>query len=81
MVDLRDVQTGLVVGRISEAQLRLLVDALEEEREHDRDYYLDAATLDLLAERGADAELLAVLRQAMTGRASLEVEWSRRERA
>ena len=79
MVELRDVQTGLVAARITEAQLRFLVDQLEEEGEYDRDYYLDAATLELLAECGADAALLDALRSALGGRASVELEWSRRD--
>jgi hypothetical protein len=79
MIDLRDVQTGLVVGRIGDAQLQFLIDELEEEQRYDRDYFLDAATVELLAERGADPELLATLRHALAGRASIEVEWSRRE--
>ena len=78
MVELRDVQTGLVAARITEAQLRFLVEQLEEESEYDRDYYVDAATLDLLAERGADAELVEALRSALQGRECVELEWSRR---
>ncbi|HEY0971807.1 MAG TPA: hypothetical protein VGE02_12635 [Gemmatimonadales bacterium] len=80
MIDFRDVQTGLVVGRISEEQLRFIVDQLEEEWQYDRDYYLDEATVAHLAGQGADDALLATLRQALRGRKSIEVEWSRRDR-
>ena len=79
MVELRDVQTGLVAARITEEQLRFLVDQLEEEGEYDRDYYVDAATLDLLEARGADGELIAALRAALHGRECIELEWSRRD--
>jgi hypothetical protein len=78
MVELRDVQTGLVAARITEAQLAFLVEQLEEEGEYDRDYYVDAGTLDLLAARGADDELLDALRGALGRRACVELEWSRR---
>lgn len=77
MVDLRDVQTGLVVGRIREEDLQFMIDQLEEERRYDRDYYLDGATIDHLAECGADAALVEALRRAMDGRSSIEVEWER----
>ena len=74
MIDLRDVHTGLVVGRISEEQLQFIVDQLEEERPHDRDYHLDEATDALLAEQGADEQLLATLRHALAGRTSIDVD-------
>lgn len=80
MVELRDVQTGLVLARISEEQLRFLIDELEEESAYDRDYFLDEPTLQHLTERGADPELLHALRMALRGRNAVELEWSRRER-
>ena len=80
MVDLRDVQTGLVMARITEEQLQLMIDTLEEEHRHDRDYHLDAGTLDHLASHGADDELLDALRRALDGRTEIELEWARRDR-
>ena len=78
MVELRDVQTGLVAASITEAQLQFLVDQLEEENEYDRDYYVDAATLEMLEERGAEPALLDTLRNALGQRRCIELEWSRR---
>ena len=77
MIDLRDVQTGLVVGRIREEDLQFMIDQLEEEARYDRDYYLDAPTIAHLAEHGASPELVETLRRAMDGRRSIEVEWER----
>jgi hypothetical protein len=69
------VETGRSLGEIGEAQLRQLFDLLEEESEADRDYWIDEATLELLAERGADPALVARLRDALAGREGFDVAW------
>jgi len=76
MIQLRDKETGAFVGTITEAQLQFLMDQLEEESTEDKDYYINQATLDLFEERGADADLLALLRQALGTREDIEIEWS-----
>ena len=76
MIQLRDKETGAFIGTITEAQLQLLIDQLEEESAEDRDYYINQATLDLFEQRGADADLLALLRQALGTREDMEIEWS-----
>ena len=76
MIQLRDKETGAFVGTITEAQLQFLIDQLEEESTEDKDYYINQATLDLFEERGADADLLALLRQALDAREDIEIEWS-----
>ncbi|HMQ30649.1 MAG TPA: glycosyltransferase [Chloroflexaceae bacterium] len=67
--------TGVLVGTISLAQLQFLVDQLEEEGEDDDTYYVDGPTLDYLAERGADDDLLATLREAVAGRGQSEIRF------
>ena len=47
MVELRDKETGRILGSISDEQLQFLIDQLEEESETDTDYYIDAATLSM----------------------------------
>ncbi len=69
--------TGVMVGSISAEQLQFLIDQLEEERENDDTYYLDAPTLDYLAERGADPALLALLREIVEGRGQSEIRFVR----
>lgn len=76
-VILTDSGTGRIVGRISDDQLQFLVDELEEESSDDRDYYIDAATIDLLAGAGADADLLDLLKRATAGREGVELSWAR----
>jgi processive 1,2-diacylglycerol beta-glucosyltransferase len=79
MIELRDKETGLVIGSITEEQLQFMIDQLEEESDADADYYLDSATLDLFAEKGSDPQLLTLLREALGEREGMEVEWSRKE--
>jgi processive 1,2-diacylglycerol beta-glucosyltransferase len=65
------------LGTITNAQLQFLIDQLEEESTDDTDYYIDRATLDLFEEAGAEANLLALLRQALGTREGIEIVWSR----
>jgi hypothetical protein len=74
-IELYEVETGRSLGEIEEPQLRQLLDLLEEESEADRDYWIDEATLDLLAERGADPALVGRLRDALGAREGLDVGW------
>jgi processive 1,2-diacylglycerol beta-glucosyltransferase len=78
MIHLQDKDTGAAIGTISEEQLQYLVDQLEEESRDDQDYYINAATLDLFEERGADKMLVTLLRTALGGRTEMEIRWSRR---
>lgn len=75
-VTLMDTGNGKLVGRITDTQLQFLVDELEEESSADRDYYIDAATIDVLAGAGADADLIDVLRRAIASRDGVELRWT-----
>ena len=77
MIQLHEKETGVFVGTITDAQLQFLIDQLEEESADDMDYYIDHATLDLFEAAGAEAELLALLRQALGTREGIEIVWSR----
>ena len=79
MVHIFDKQTGSALGTISDDQLQFLADHLEEEGREDDDYYLNGTTVDFLQGEGADAELLAILRQALGGREEAEIRWERSE--
>ncbi|HLH22465.1 MAG TPA: galactosyldiacylglycerol synthase [Chloroflexota bacterium] len=68
--------TGQPIANISEEQLQTLVDLLEEEDADDRDYYVDGAVLDYLADRGADPALLSLLRSVLPPGGGVEVEWT-----
>lgn len=73
---LHDAERGTLIGRINEAQLAMLLDHLEQESEDDRTYYVDAATVDMLAGAGADEVLIDLLKGALGGREGMEVQWS-----
>lgn len=73
---LHDAERGTFIGRISEAQLDTLVEHLEQESGQDRSYYIDAATIDMLAAAGADETLVTLLRGALAGGEGVEVRWS-----
>ena len=49
MIDLFNGDTNAMIGSITENELKTLQDALEEESADDHDYFIDPATVDLLA--------------------------------
>jgi hypothetical protein len=77
MIQLYDAEDENLLGEISEAQLKLMMDALEEESATDQDYYLTAQTIDMLEDEGADEELVELLREALAGREGMDVRWAR----
>jgi hypothetical protein len=77
MIQLYDAEEGGPIGAISEAQLQQLVDSLEEESSTDQDYYITSATIDMLEDDAADAELLRILREALGAREGMDIRWAR----
>ena len=75
MIDIRDKESGLVIGSVTEKQLRFLTDQMEEESRDDTDYYISRDTLEVFEEQGIDRELLALLRSALGNREEMEIEW------
>ena len=53
MIQVYDKNTGVMLGTITQEQLKFLVAQLEEESTTDQDYYIDAATIEMLVERQA----------------------------
>ena len=79
MIDLYNETTGELLGSITEADLKVLVDALEEESTKDQDYYIDRATFDLIADGRASDHLVALLRDALASADGVDIRWERRE--
>ncbi len=77
MIQLFNNDTNAFIGEISDDQLQFLIDELVEEDPEDTNYYLNEATLDLLAEDGAPAEVIALLRGALDENGEVEVRWAR----
>ena len=63
MIDLYNDATGERLGVLTEADLKVLADALEEESSEDRNYYIDAATIDVIADGRATEHLVGLLRR------------------
>jgi hypothetical protein len=77
MIRLYEKDTKNFLGTITETQLQFLIDQFEEESTEDTDYYINQDTLDLIADAGADADLLTLLRQALGTRADIEIQWTK----
>ncbi|MDH3217558.1 MAG: galactosyldiacylglycerol synthase [Candidatus Krumholzibacteria bacterium] len=77
MIQLRDKETGSLLGSITEEDLQFLIDQLVEESKEDKDYYVNRATIDMLKKRGGDDTLLELLTRALGDREEMEVEWKR----
>ena len=77
MIKLHDCESGALLGTITEEQLKVLVEQLEEESPEDRDYYIDADTIEMFEEAGVDAGLVDVLKRALNGRADMDIRWTR----
>ena len=77
MIQLFEVEGGNQIGEITEEQLQSLVASLEEESSRDQDYYLTAATIDMIEEDGADTGLVSLLRAALRGRDGMDIRWVR----
>ena len=72
---LKEKETGTVIGEISDEQLQLLIDHLEEESSTDQDYYINQTTIEMLKDAGADTSLVEMLSKALHNREGIEIEW------
>jgi hypothetical protein len=78
-IDLYNADTDVLLGEITEQDLKVLVDALEEESSEDQDYYITPDTLDVIGENGqATDHLLGLLRKALGTSEGVEVRWQKR---
>jgi len=78
MIDVYNNATNQLLGSITEADLQVLVDALEEESTQDQDYFIDAATIDVIADGKATEHLVALLRAALGAAEGVDIRWERR---
>lgn len=77
MIKLSIKDTGSLLGTITEADLSVLIDQLEEESKTDVDYFICAETIDILAENGGSATLIQMLRDAVGDSDGVEVIWAK----
>jgi len=78
MIDLYNSETHEKLGSITEADLQVLIDGLEEESAEDQDYFIDEATIELLGDGRATEHLLGLLRRAVGTSEGVEIRWKRR---
>jgi hypothetical protein len=78
MIDLYDNATNVLIGSMTDADLKVLTDALEEESEDDQDYYIDQATIDVLGDGRATEHLMGLLRKALGTAEGVDIRWERR---
>lgn len=78
MIDLFNAETDEMLGSITEPDLQVLIDRLEEESSQDQDYYVTAETIDLLGDGRASDHLLQLLRAALGSKDGVDIRWKRR---
>ena len=81
MIDVYRNDTDELIGSITDADLQVLVDGLEEETADDEDHWIDKATIDVLGDGRATEHLLGILRKALGSFDGVEIRWERREPA
>ena len=74
-VRVTDKSTGAVLGHISQDEFQFLVDQLEEESSQDSDYFIDHATVDILADAGGTPALVSMLRNAVGTSDGIDIAW------
>jgi hypothetical protein len=78
MIDLYNATTNQLLGSITEADLQVLIDGLEEESSDDQDYFIDRETIDVLGDGRATEHLLNLLKTAVGSSAGVDIRWQRR---
>jgi hypothetical protein len=66
-----------LLGVVSDADVQLLVDELEETELADDDYFIDAPTVDILEAAGASSGLVSLLRGAIGNSDGVDVRWEK----
>lgn len=77
MIKIYNKSTNEFIGRISDEDLQMLVDELEEESLEDQDYYIMRETIDSMAESGASPRLIEVLRGGLRSDNAIEIRWEK----
>ena len=65
------------LGNISDADVKVLIDQLEEEDMADQDYFIDSATVSILEAAGASKALVDMLLAAIGDSDGIDVRWEK----
>lgn len=66
-----------LLGAISDADVKVLIDQLEEEDMADDDYFIDGATVSILESAGASSTLVELLLGAIGDSEGIDVRWEK----
>lgn len=66
-----------LLGAITDADVKLLIDELEETELADDDYFIDGATVDILESAGASSGLVSLLRGAIGDGEGVDFRWEK----
>ena len=77
MPRLYNKQSGALLGTVSDADVSLLVEQLEEEAIADVDYFVDADTVEILESAGASGTLVQMLRAAIGDGEGVDIRWEK----
>jgi len=77
MPRLYNKQSGALLGTVSDADVSLLVEQLEEEAIADVDYFVDADTVEILEGAGASGTLVQMLRAAIGNGEGVDIRWEK----
>jgi hypothetical protein len=64
-----------LLGVVSEADVKLLIEELEETELADDDYFIDGPTVEILEAAGASSALVSLLRGAIGNSDGVDVRW------
>jgi hypothetical protein len=66
-----------LLGSITDRDLELLIEQLEETELADDDYFIDAPTVDILEKAGASSGLVSLLRGAIGQSEGVDIRWEK----
>ena len=70
-------QTGALLGTVSDADIKVLIDQLEEEDLGDDDYFMDLDTVDIIESAGASQAIVKLLRDAIGNGEGIDIRWEK----
>jgi hypothetical protein len=70
-----DKHSGALLGDCDENDLKVMIDAFEEESSRDQDYFIDARTIEILHHEGASDRLLNLLREIVGTSDGVDIRW------
>jgi hypothetical protein len=70
-------ENSRVLGAVSDADVKVLIDELEEEDTTDDDYFVDSSTVSILEAAGASSTMVEMLLAAIGDSDGIEIRWEK----